>query len=91
MNDHRKLIHMLTRTDIERTSKEKRTRRAHRLFVRNFLPRLFYIIPHCRRALSGIWSLYSTYSLSYDMGFIYLKAGTGKACAGHMRVSGRSQ
>lgn len=53
--------------DSYRLKDQKRAGRAHRLFVCNFLPRLFYII--CHRALTGVWSLYST--LSYDMGSLY--------------------
>lgn len=55
-------MHVLIRIDIERS----KGNRVHHLLACNFLPRLFYII--CRRALTGIWSLYGTHSLSYDIG-----------------------
>jgi len=45
--DHRNLMHMLIRTDIEKSKAKSEKHAEYRLSVRNFLPRLFYIIPHC--------------------------------------------
>lgn len=51
---------------------------------------LCFALRSCTNRYRSIVALYAFTFLWYGR-FVYLKAGTGKACAGHMRVSDRSQ